>query len=329
MKHSKIEEILKKLTSERIEQEVKTIQEIKLPVELQKWVEEYESVGKRDRFIWKWLYVINKIWFYSSVQKKYLKSLANIKTLYNMFVVLLDDVAEEKNTNHLLGELLKIPFNPTFRVNSKQLIDKEDFKYVKFTYKLWGYILKEIKKYPRYKDVEKIFYYDTAQFVNAVKYTNLIFNNPSLINTKEFWLYLPHSMQILIDLDLDLMCNLTWRDKELGRARHGVLLLQDMGRIGNWICTWKREAQSNDFTSAMVSYALDNNIINFDELYDKNELIKKIENSSVEKYLFKEWEKRYNQLNNISKGNKIINQKEITRKSKYLIFMHLISRGYK
>ena len=127
------------------------------------------------------------------------------------------------------------------------------------------------------------------------------------------------------------MCNLTWGDKELGRARHAVLLLQEMGRIGNWISTWEREVSKNDFTSAIVSYALDIKVINFDALKNKSksELIKQIEDSFVEKQLYKEWEKRYNKLDKFSNGNKLIDDKEIMEKSRHLIFMHLISRGYK
>ena len=325
-----IEKILKQLTPERVKKEVEAVKGVKLPPELQKWVDKYNKVGERPEFIWKWLYKVNKIWIYFPIQVKYSRSLITVKTLYNMFIVLLDDVAETRGKEKLLNELLKIPFKKE-SIKVIRLKQKEE-RYLEFTQRVWRYIQKTVQQYPRYKRIKDYFDYDTAQFINAVKYAYLVYKNPYFVNSTECWLYIPHSMQILIDFDLDLMCSAKFDFEDLGRARKTVLCLQEMGRIGNWLTTWERELKENDFTSVVIAYSLENKIITFKSLLsrNKNRSIEKIKNSPTENFLLKKgWENRYKALNELSKKSKIINTKEILKRAKYLIFMHLLSRGWK
>jgi hypothetical protein len=323
-----IEQILKKLTPERVKKEVEAIQGVKFPPDMRKWFKEFDKVGERPVFLWKWLYKINKIWIYSPIQKKHSTSLRKVKTLYNMFIVLLDDIAETTKRKRLLDELLKIPFEKKY-IDSTRL-SPEDKQYLKFTIKVWLHINKIIKKFPHYKAIREPFEYDTAQFLNAVRYAYLIYRNPYYINSHEYWLYIPHSMQILINLNLDLMCSMKLDIEDVGRARKTILCLQEMGRIGNWLVTWEREIKVNDFTSIVIAYALEQGITTFRDLQneDKDKLIEKIKNSAIEKFLLKkEWENRYKTLIERSKASKLINAKKILKLPRYLIFMHLMSRG--
>ncbi|MFH1187723.1 MAG: hypothetical protein V1688_02555 [bacterium] len=325
-----VEKILKKLTPERIKKEIEAVQNVKLPAELQRWVDEYEKVGERDEFIWKWLYKINKIWVYSPIQARYCDSLAQIKTLCNMFIILLDDISIKKNKKRLLNELLKIPFDKKNIEITK--LNKIDRQYIKFTLKIWKHIEKTIKLYPNYKQWKEIFNFDFRQFLNTIYYTYLVCNHPFIVNTTESWLYLSNKMQIIIDFDFDLMCcKPNYELINLENDRRAVLKLQEMGRIDNWITTWQREIKEKDFTSIVFAFAMEKKTITYKNIQNKdaNEIISKIKNTHIESYLLKTgWEKCYKELSELSKKSKLINTKEILKKTRYFIFMHLICRNY-
>lgn len=327
----KVEQILKSITPEVKKREIEKINEVKLPAELQRWVDEYEKVGgERNVFIWKWLYVMDKIVVYSIVKKKYRKSLIKIKFLFEMFIILLDDVSEKKGNHKLLNELLHISFK------KKEIkfcrLKKEEKKYLKFTIKLWNEIESTIKKYPHHKEFKEIFDYDVAQLLNAIKYANLLHNNYYLINEEEYWMYLPWSMQIVISYDIDLMCMSKFSDDDLRIYREVVLYAQKMGRIGNWVSTWERELREGDFSSCVFPYALKHNLFTLRELKNKNnvnKILAKIENLEAEKYLLKKWDEYYKEIDKFDKFSNAIDIKGILKTLEYLIFMHLISRGFK
>ena len=329
----KIEQILKKITPKETNRQIENIKKIKLPKELQKWVIDYEKIGgERDIFIWKWLYIMDNKIVYSKVNKKYHKSLIKTKFLFEMFIILLDDVSEKKGDHRLLDELLCVPSGKK-KIKSCRLKKKEE-EYLQFTIKVWNEIRCIIKKYPHYKESKDIFNYDVDQLLNSIRYANLLYNNNCLINEEEFWMYLPWSMQIVISYDIDLMCISKFSDDDLRIFREIILLAQKMGRIGNWISTWERELREGDFSSCVFPYALRYNIFTLKELENKNNInliLAKIKDLEAEKYLLKRWDEYYEEINRISKFSNanFIDIKGILNTFEYLIFMHMISRGFK
>ena len=324
-----ITRILKQLTSERIKKELREVQKTKLPPELQRWVREYEKIGERNDFVFKWCYKINTKWFLIDVPMRHHQSLIKVKTLFNIFIVLLDDISEKREKGKLLNELLKIPFNEECIVLQK--LSQKEKQYLRFSTKVWHQIEKEIKQYPQYQKIKDIFELDVFQFLNAVRYGFFISKNPYLMNEIEYWTYFPQSMQIIIDVDLDLMCTSKFDFREIGKFREIILYTQRMARVGNWITTWEREAKNNDFTSQVFPYTLTNNIISVEELRNRNKdkMIEKIKISSAENYLLKQWEKYYKKNKKMDIKIKTINIKKILQKFEHLLFMHLISYGHK
>jgi len=168
--------------------------------------------------------------------------------------------------------------------------------------------------------------------LNAIKYACLVNENPYLINGTEYWIYLSHNMQAIIDLDFDLMCLPEFNLKKLGTFRKIAWEAQNMARIGNWITTWKREIKENDFTSGVFAYGVDKGIIN-PELLAKGknikQIIKQIEESDVESYFLKEWMKSYKKIKNLGPQIESMKIEIFLNGLEKLLFLHLISQGYK
>jgi len=327
-KYPVISRILKKLTPERIKKEIEAIQAIKLPPELQKWVEEYEKVGKRNNFLWKWLYNSFQFVYIPIVPKKFKNSLRKNKVLITVFITVLNDTGDKKEEN-LFKELAKIPTQNNANFSS---ISRKEWRMIYiFTKKVWHVILKELKKYPRYREFKDIFYFDITQVVNGIKYSLLVNKNPWLINKTEYWFYISHKMMAVVYSDIDLMASSNIDRKLFPELRKIILDSQKMARIGNWISTWEREIKENDFTSGVFAYAINEGIFTANDLKKerKSEIIKRIKKAKVEKTLLKDWEKYYFKIKKTSKAMQPINIEQFLSSLKKLLIFHLISKGYK
>ncbi|MCD5396558.1 MAG: hypothetical protein LR000_02755 [Candidatus Pacebacteria bacterium] len=325
-KYPTISRILRELTEERIRKEIKIIQKTRLSLRLQKWIKEYEKVGKRNDFIWKWLYRMFKVVHLPGVPLKYQNTLAETKVLLTLFIVLLDDTADKFQKTSFLEKLLKISSSTSVKFQNCSSKERE---YFNFVFRLWKYIKKEIKNYPNYKLIKNIFSYDLAQVLNSIKYSCIINKNPFLINKAEFWQFLPYNMVSFVYSDLDLMCFSKLSYQEIGRIREIVYYAQKMARIGNWISTWEREICENDFTGGIFAYALSENIITIKELKKKNklEIVQKVKKAKIEKKLLIEWEKFFLKIKAVKGFN--ADKKDFLKSLKKLLIFHLISKGLK
>ncbi|MFH1462065.1 MAG: hypothetical protein ABIF12_03910 [bacterium] len=323
-----INKILKQLTPERVKKEVEAIQRVKLPPELQKWVKEYEKVGERNEFIWKWAYEVAQVITFSKIPSKYRRSLIGIKFLMIMFIVLLDDVSDKMKNKRLLNEILKVPFEKDHI--KLQYINNKEKRYLKFTIKLWRFIEKTFRIYPYYLKFKPIINYDISQMLNGIKYAYLVNKNLYLTNEIEFQTYLSHNTPAIMGFMIDLTCVPKFNIKLLGLMRKIMWYIQVMARISNWVATWKREVKENDFASGIFCYTIENKIIGARDIkkQKKEEIVKKINQSKAEKYLLEKWENFYNEIKKFIKKEKTFNGKKIIKITEKLTILHLISRGF-
>ena len=323
-----IEKITQQLTKEKRKTILIGLQKTTLPSNLQKWVTIYQKVGKRNDFIWKWTYEASKVMMFVDTPKKYERSLIEVKFLMIMLIVLLDDVSDKMQNKRLLNEIIKVPFEEKY-IDTDHL-SKEEKQYLQFTLKLWHSIRKELQKYPYYDRFKSIINFDIAQVLNGIKYAYLVNKNLNLTNEIEFYIYLSHNTPTILSYMFDLTCMPGFNIEKLGVTRKIMWYIQAMARISNWLTTWKREVEENDFASGIFCYAIENGIIEVHDLQKReiNLILKKIDKSETEKYLEKKWESFYKKIQKIIEKDKSIEGKRYLNLTKSLTILHLISKGF-
>lgn len=324
-----VEKILKQLTPERIKKEIEAIQKVKLPEELQKWVKEYEKVGGRDEFIWKWFFKINQEITLLGIKKEYQASLEKSRFLITILIVSIDDIFDTLQNKELLN-ITKYFFNSSNQIKSARLNTKEK-QYIKLIIKTWKHIQKSITTFPKYKNYKDLFEFYILQALNSMHYDYLVNHNHYLINRKRAWQYSTYSMPVMIDIILNLMCASRFNTKEFSLLMEIGVNAQKMARIGNWVSTWEREVKDNDFSSGVFAYALGSGIIRLQDLkkQNKNKIIKKIKQAQIENTLILEWEKCYQRIFNLKNKIKIINIGKFLITLENLFMLELISKNYK
>ncbi len=327
-----IEKILKELTPVKIENEINKVKNSNPSDEVVSWVKKYEKVGKRNPFIWNWLWEIFQIMKMPfNPINKHEKELLEVKVLITMFIVVLDDVADKGEDQLLLKELFKIPFDRD--AIKKEHLNKEKKDFLFFATSLWDQIINKIERFPKYEEYKDIFEYDFLQTINAMRYSHLLSRNMFLINLTESWTFSSYNMNIFVYSDLDLMCSKNINIKEVGELRPLIYEVQKMTRIGNWISTWEREVRENDFANGIIAKAVEDNIVSIEEIKDKKNgdlIIRKIKDSKIEECFLQEWEDIYNKIKDIGKD---INKQELTNlvlnALEETMTFHLSSKGYK
>lgn len=329
-----IAEFLKELTPDKMDQINRALKDIVLPKSFSYWVDRYNVIGEesRNEYFWRWLYRVVQTITLPEVPQELKSFVWETKIMIIYFVTLFDDVSDKKGVRHekLLNDLLGIPFHEKeLNLNEQSHKNKNHALLVGDT---WNEIQERVSQLPRYSYFSNILEYDVRQLLNAMRYSFLVNNQPEFINSVEYKAYLPHNMQAIISLDVDLMSLDKFNSNDLGTFREIAWGAQNMARIGNWISTWEREADEGDYTSIVFASALEKRILTSEDLVsmDKKIMIEKIKNSNVEKEALKEWQHNYDW---IAKKAKILSSSldidTFLIKLKQLLAYHLSSRGYK
>ncbi len=319
---------------------IEEVLKVEIPDNLQKIIEKYKKVGgKRDEFLWKWIWRLsvsrNPGFMFSSVPKDNTIDVGKLKFLLCVLDVLIDDIADKYQDENLLDIALKIPSKNRFE--NFQVIDRSyNKRYLYLIVEVWNKILEEASKSPRWKDFKDMFMFDIKQTLNSFYYSLLINKNINLINLTESKIYTSHNMIFFLFADVDMLFSPELDKDELPYIREVVWRAQQMARIGNWVSTWEREINDNDFSSGIFSFSLTNNIIKLNELEQckytrdiKDLIVNKIKESKVEEYFLNEWKAYYKSIKDMAPKIKSVDVNAYLDGLVLLLNYHLASRGKK
>mgnify|MGYP006977938127 CR=1 FL=1 len=230
-------------------------------------IEMYKSVGHRNAdFLFNWLYNIYSNVYLPCIDIKMKDKLAEDKTKLTIFDVLGDDLSDNPKMidYNLLKKFMQIPWN--FK-------NKQKNPYLEVARKIWEDCITSIKKYPRFRDIEKIFFFDLKQILISMKYSFLV-NTYRIDNSIEMNIFPPHGCMVILHCDMDLMCSPKFDMKDISNIRVIFLLAQKIAHIGNMLNTYPREFEERDMSCPLISFALRKGIITEDELGKEEALLK-------------------------------------------------------
>ncbi|MCS6915642.1 MAG: PilZ domain-containing protein [Myxococcales bacterium] len=232
---------------------------------LEQYIAGYAEIGMkhRQRFIWQFTRVGVEVEMLPCVDPELADLVNDIKTLGVMVDVLLDDLADEVRDRRRLETLISLleyrltglggPPSPT------------GDRYADFGVHLWEQMWRMAEKLPRYEEFAPLLRFDWQQMFISMRYALLLSEVPLAQNMPEQDTYIPHSMHMMCNATLDLMCSSRFCTSDLSVLRRAVRVAQRMGCISNMLTTWERELATGDFTSAVFGYAFHRRILSHAE----------------------------------------------------------------
>ena len=237
-------------------------------LELSEVIDLYKSVGRRNIDYFAWIHDVYSWITLPSVSFDWKRTLGEDKTKLTIFDILADDLADNLKTRSysLLKELTEIPWR-------EKADTAEASEYLDVGRRIWEDSLASVSCYPRFKEFERIFYFDLRQVLSSMMYS-YIANTDGIENPIETSFYSSYGCLVEVAIDMDLMCSPAFDMRELGLVRTVACLAQKVAHVGNMMTTYPSEVLERDVSSPIISLALRKGLIRHDELGDPSTIPK-------------------------------------------------------
>lgn len=311
------------------------VNDVMLPPTAREFADRYDqTIGNRDRFLWKWIHNLFDKFTLTSVPAGECDAVYEQKTLLTMFVTVLDDLAESDADRGTFDVGRWIPFGVDGSERTNPVTGEVNYVTLEFLADLWETIDASIRDAPRYAEFVDVFEYDLRQTFNAMAYSGLVNDNPEIANRAETERHDAYNMTMFPYAGVDLMHSPSFDQSELGALRSILCDLQQMARIGNWVTTWERELAEEDISSGVVVCALRRGVIEYEEIVtadtqEVEQLADRIRSQGIESEFTREWELRDRTVRKRTSELDSIDARQIVDGLETVMNHHLASEGHK
>jgi hypothetical protein len=307
---------------------VNEIKAIEFSPYLEDWVEDYEKVGQRGRFLWQWCLKGLGLTTLPSVAPALRTHVIETKMLSILYGTLIDDIADREQDREMLQMAISLLSDDWF-VDRLGLWTGRRREYLEMIARLWREVWTRCQSYPRFREFESLLRFDNEQTMNAMRYALLVNQSPAVLNNIEHDLYQPHNMQIVFMATVDLCASVTFDLSELGLAREIFWHAQCMGRIGNMLTTWEREVLDRDFTSGVFAHSVTRGILAPSALQSlpAYEIMTMLEGAECHAHFIRDWKTHRQEMARKVQAIHSCDLKCYLEGFEKLILLHLGSRG--
>lgn len=236
----------------------------------------YKGVASSHRKpgLFKWLYDSYIFLHLSCVNSSSIYKLADFKACLALVDTAIDDCCdnasfiEENGGDKFSYEMLSILYNADKIVSGTYTPSKLDLdnRYIKTTFDIFSDFLENHLIYlPRYYDFKNEFFLSMRSVAESMEFSYLLNRNkvayPYFLVVQNKG---PSTMVAVLSI-LDLMSSESFDASELGRAIALFNMADIVAMLNNAVNTWKKEIVERDYSSPVISLALEKKIIKFSD----------------------------------------------------------------
>src|SRR5688572_22497177 len=178
-----------------LDEAVADIKGIQFSPYLERWVQDYEKVGQRGRFLWQWCMRGLNLTTLPCVVPKLREHIIESKMLSILYGTLIDDIADREQDREMLEMAMRLGTDE-WLMDRLAMWTGRRREYLETIARFWEELWSRCESYPRFTEFEPMLRFDNAQSLNAMRYALLVNQSPGVLNNIEHDLYQPHNMQI-------------------------------------------------------------------------------------------------------------------------------------